>query len=115
MYRKISNSWLKHWDFIVLDAVMLQVAYIFSCIVRNGWGNPYDDPIYLNIGLIIFFADICTVFFVETYHGIMRRGYFEELKNVIKHVGIVGLIEVSYLFLSKNGSDFSRIRPKGSY
>ena len=44
MYRKISNSWLKHWDFIVLDAVMLQVAYIFSCIVRNGWGNPYDDP-----------------------------------------------------------------------
>lgn len=109
MYRKISNSWLKHWDFIVLDAVMLQVAYIFSCIVRNGWGNPYDDPIYLNIGLIIFFADICTAFFVETYHGIMRRGYFEELKNVIKHVGIVGLIEVSYLFLSKNGSDFSRI------
>ena len=82
MYRKISNSWFKHWDFIILDAVMLQIAYIVSCNIRNGWSNPYNDEVYLNIGVIIFFADICTVFFVETYHGIMRRGYFEELKMI---------------------------------
>ena len=109
MYRKISNSWFKHWDFMILDSIMLQIAYVFSCIVRNGWKNPYADPVYLNIGVIIFLADICTVFFMEIYHGIMRRGYFKELKNVIKHIIMVGLIEVSYLFLSKNGSEFSRV------
>ena len=32
MYRKISNSWLKHYDFIILDIIMLQVAYIFPVL-----------------------------------------------------------------------------------
>ena len=32
MYQKISNSWLKHWDFILLDLAGLQIAYFFSVI-----------------------------------------------------------------------------------
>ena len=30
MYRKSGDSWLKHLDFIVLDLVALQLAYISS-------------------------------------------------------------------------------------
>ena len=43
MYEKISNGWLKHWDFILLDFICLQLAYVFSCIVRNGMHNRYAD------------------------------------------------------------------------
>jgi len=39
MYRKNANSWLKHWDFILLDLIVLQIAYIFSCMIRNGWAH----------------------------------------------------------------------------
>lgn len=109
MYRKISNSWLKHWDFIVLDLFFLQIAYVFSCILRNGFYNPYENPIYRNIGIILCLLDICTAFFLESYRGIMRRGYIQELKAILKHVIVIAAAEVSYLFLSKNGGQFSRI------
>lgn len=109
MYRKNENSWLKHWDFMLLDLLMLQAAYIFSCMVRNGWINPYKTGVYLNIGIIICLAHICAAFFTGTYHGIIRRGYFQEFKNVVQLMTTVAVIEVSYLYLSKRGGEFSRI------
>lgn len=109
LYEKISGSWLKHWDFIILDMVFLQIAYIFSYVLRNGFTNLYENKVYLNIGIIICLVDICAAFFLEGYKGIMRRGYFLEFKAVVKHVFTVCVFVVSYLFLSKNSAEFSRI------
>lgn len=109
MNHKISNSRWKHWDFILLDLVMTQIAYMLSVMVRNGGGNPYGSELYLNTGIIIGMADICTAFFIEGYRGIMRRGYFQEFKASLNHVAMVCVINVSYLFLSKRGQEFSRI------
>lgn len=109
MYRKNANSWLKHWDFILLDLIALQIAYIFSCVIRNGWTEPFQSKIYITIDIVICFADICALYFLESHHGIMRRGYFLEFRNVAHHVTMIAVIEVCYLFLSKNGGEFSRI------
>lgn len=109
MYNKISNSWLKHWDFILWDIVMLQAAYISSYFLRMGFQNLYKSAVYVNIAMILILADICVAFFVEPYHGIMRRGYFQEFKNVLKQVFLVCVLLVSYLFLSQSGGDFSRL------
>ena len=109
MYRKNSNGWLKHWDFIILDLVALQLAYISSYVLRMGTSSLYHNGLYLNIGIIIILIDICTAFFTEPYHGIMRRGYFVEFKNVLKHVFIVSVLVIVYLFMSKQGSMTSRL------
>ncbi len=109
MYRKNSNGWLKHWDFIILALVALQLAYISSYVLRMGTSNLYHNGLYLNIGIIIILIDICTAFFTEPYHGIMRRGYFVEFKNVLKHVFIVSVLVIVYLFMSKQGSMTSRL------
>lgn len=109
MYSKATNSWLKHWDFILLDLVMLQTAYVLSYMIRQGAGNPYSDGIYRSIAIIIVLADIAAAFFMEPYHGIMRRGYYMEFKNALKHVLVVSVLEIGYLFLSKNSSAFSRV------
>ena len=108
MYRKFSKSWLKHWDFILLDSIILQIVYMLSYFMRNGIKNPYNQFLYLNIGIIIFLSSICTAFFMDTYHGILRRGNFEEFKIIVKQMIFLGLIETSYLFISKNGDKFSR-------
>ena len=102
MYRKNSNGWVKHWDFIILDLVALQLAYISSYVLRMGTSDLYHNGLYLNIGIIIILIDICTAFFTEPYHGIMRRGYFVEFKNVLKHVFIVSVLVIVYLFMSKH-------------
>lgn len=83
MYRKNSNSWLKHWDFIILDLVALQLAYVSSFVLRMGINDLDHNGLYLNIGIFIALVDICTVFFTEPYHGIMRRGYFVEFKRPV--------------------------------
>ena len=49
MYRKSGDSWLKHLDFIVLDLVALQLAYISSYALRMGAGNLYKVTVYLVI------------------------------------------------------------------
>lgn len=109
MYRKKSDSWLKHWDFIVLDLVALQLAYICSYVLRMGTRDLYHNVFYLNIGIIIALIDICTAFFTEPYRGIMRRGCFVEFKNVLKHIFIVSALVIVYLFMSKQGDKASRL------
>lgn len=108
MYRKISDSWLKHWDFILLDLIILQAAYVLSCLIWNGQ-NPYQNELYLNMALIICLADICTTFFTEGYKGIMRRGYLQEFKAVFRHMCWILFLQIAYLFLSKRSSEFSRM------
>lgn len=109
MYRRVSGGWLKHWDFILLDLAVLQLSYVISCVVRNGMQNPYGNPFYLNTGLMICLADICTAFFLEGYRGIMRRGYYREFLAVARHMISVCAIEAVYLFLSKSAEEFSRV------
>lgn len=109
MYRTNANSWLKHWDFILLDLIVLQISYVLSCMVRNGWNTPFQSDVYTTIGFVIGFADICALYFQESYHGIMRRGYFQEFRSVVYYITMIAVIEIIYLFLSKNGDHFSRI------
>lgn len=109
MYRKPLGGWLKHWDFMLLDLLFLQISYVFAYIFRNGLKNPYEIQIYLNIAIVICLIDICIVFFSESYSGIMRRGYLQEFKAVFKHVCAISVVEAVYLFLNKNGEEFSRI------
>lgn len=78
-------------------------------MIRNGWAQPFQSKIYITIDIVICFADICALYFLESHHGIMRRGYFLEFRNVAHHVTMIAVIEVCYLFLSKNGEEFSRI------
>ena len=109
MYNKISGSWLKHWDFMILDTVILQAAFILAYMLRNGFENPYAKELYLNIGVMLFLVGICAGFFLENYSGIMRRGYFQEFKAVLKYVFSICVFIMFYLFLSKNSSEYSRI------
>ena len=109
MYSRNNSTWLKHWDFILLDLVMFQLAYICSYMIRMGFENLYRDSTYLTIGIIICLIDLCVVFFTEPYHGIMRRGYFLEFKSVLRHVFFVCILEAVYLFLSKRAAAFSRL------
>ncbi len=109
MYSRVSSSWLKHWDFILIDLIMFQAAYVISYVMRMGLKNPYKIQLYFNIAIIICLVDFCTAFFTEPYHGIMRRGYYQELKSVVRHVLLVSVIELCYLYLSKRAGAFSRL------
>lgn len=51
MYRKGSQGWIKHYDFVLFDLFALQFAYLIAYFIRNGAGNPYGIPLYRNMAV----------------------------------------------------------------
>lgn len=108
MNRTNSNSWLKHWDFILLDMLILEIAFMLTCSARLGWQNPFHDTLYTSTGIVVLLAGFCAAFFLNGYTGIMRRGRFQELIAAIKYICFVCACEGIFLFMSKNASLFPR-------
>lgn len=109
MYKKAAQGWLKHWDFILLDIICLQIAFIIAYFLRQGGGNPYADPLYRSEAISFILCQIVVVFFSQSYQGILKRGYYSEFTKTVKHVGMVMLLSMAYLFVTQQSGDFSRI------
>ena len=109
MYRRGKNRWLKHFDFMMLDMLCLELAFMAACIIRNGFGWPFDDDSYAKLGIIILLLHVCVVFFLDSYKNIVKRGYLTEIKSVIKHDSAVMLSVFVYLFATKQTAFYSRI------
>ena len=108
MYKKTPNSWLKHIDFVLIDMLMIQLAYIFAYWTRHGLRNPYRINVYTMGSLILVIAGLINSNLVDNYKNILRRGYFEEFKSVIRYLIVCALLLLTYLFFAKTGNVFSR-------
>ena len=109
MYKREGLNWLKHRDFMLIDFILIQIAFVCACILRNGWVNPYDNNVYRGTAFIIGLLDLCVGFFGANYSGILRRGYWREFKAVFRQVIIVVVGTIAYLFVTKSSTDFSRL------
>ena len=108
MYRKSPQGWLKHWDFIFLDILCLQAAFIVAYLIRNGLGNPYSTFLYRSEAFIFVLCQIAVTFFCQPYQGILKRGLYSELTKTVKHVIIVMLLSIMFLFVTQQSSLYSR-------
>ena len=43
MYQKGAKGWLKHFDFMLLDLIVLQLSFLVAFQIRHGMVNPYAD------------------------------------------------------------------------
>ena len=80
MYRKDSESWLKHADFIILDMICLQLAYVLAYIIRLQGICPYGNIIYRNMAVFLELADLLVIFTTGTHEecpetGTLQRFY----------------------------------------
>ena len=108
MYRKSPQGWLKHWDFILLDLVCLQTAFIIAYLFGNGIENPYNSFLYRSEALFFVLCQIAVTFFSQPYQGILKRGLYSELTKTVKHVIIVMLLSVMFLFMTQQSALYSR-------
>ena len=109
MYRKKSRGWYKHKDFIFLDLVCLLLSLILAYLVRNGSvRNIFELGIYHNMIFFVILADLFLIIMFESYKGVLRRGYYQELRSVIQQMILIELASGLYLFTVSNGHSFSR-------
>ncbi|MBQ7331187.1 MAG: sugar transferase [Oscillospiraceae bacterium] len=108
MYQRKQN-WVKHLDFILFDVLSLHIAFVLAYITRNGFQSPYNNSNYVTIAFIYTFADVLVCIFNNSMKGVLKRGFYKEFVQTLKHICLVELAIVAYLFSVKQSDDFSRI------
>lgn len=110
MYRKKSRGWYKHKDFILIDLACLFMALILAYLIRNGSvRNLFTLGIYRNVMIFVILVDLFLIILFESYKGVLRRGYYQELSFVIRQIILIELASGLYLFTVSDGHIFSRI------
>ncbi len=85
MYKKSVSSWLKHWDFMVLDIIVLHLCVLLSFIAIWSEGNPFFNIRFRTIALLFVLCQLAVIFFTQPFKGILKRGNAAELGQSLKH------------------------------
>ncbi|MBR6871876.1 MAG: sugar transferase [Ruminococcus sp.] len=109
MYKRNNQGWLKHIDFIVIDAVCLQIAFVLAYIIRHGFMLPYSLEAYRTLALMLLAVDILTAAIFNTMHNVLKRGPYKEFAETLKHTAIVFAVMTLYMFSVQTGDVYSRI------
>lgn len=107
MYRRVRSSWMKHWDFEILDIVLLELSYFIAYWIRHG--NEWKfGQMYLRLALFLLVIDILLVLACKSYKNILQREFLVELFSVIEHVTVVALLVLLYEYFIKESDLLSR-------
>ena len=109
MYRKDSQDWLKHMDFILLDMICLQIAFVLAYAASVYGFNPYHSMLYRNTAIVLEVADLLVIFYNDTMSNVLKRGYYKNFVVTVKHALIVGALMIAYLFALQEGQNYSRL------
>ena len=109
MYSKKTQGWLKHLDFILLDILCLHVAFLLAYMTRHGFSSPYHSQNYLNLAGIYLLVDFLVLIANRSMKNVLKRGFYKEIAQTIKHVFLVTVIVALYMFSVQAGAQYSRI------
>lgn len=108
MYRRASEGWLKHFDFILLDLVCAELAFFLGYYLRHR-AMLFVSPYYVRVAFVLLAVEIFVSAFFHTYRGVLKRGAAPELIAVLQHVSEVSILLIVLLYLFKIVDPFSRL------
>lgn len=109
MYQRKSNSWVKHFDFIIWDIICLQASFVLAYLIRHGTFFLYRNESYRNMGIFLVLVDCVVIFFNNTFKNVLKRGYYKEFQVTVAHTFVIVALSALYLFSIQKGADYSRI------
>ncbi len=108
MYKRYRQEWTKHLDFILIEEISLQIAYLLAMLLRFGT-LQYSEEMYKELAVVLFMIDFVVVMCINSMHNVLKRGYFTELVETTKTCTGVFALAVVYMYAFKVSSDYSRI------
>ena len=109
MYSQKTQGWLKHLDFILLDMVCLQVAFVLAYMTRHGFVNPYEESHYMGLAAVYLLVDFLVLVANRSMKNVLKRGFYKEIAQTVQHTFFVVTIVALYMFSVKSGHEYSRI------
>ena len=98
-----------HIDFIILDMICLQIAFVVAYFIKNRNIHLYTNFLYRNMALFPELADLIVFVSFGTLKGILKRGYYKDFSTTVKHSIMVGELAILYPFLLHEGQLYSRL------
>ncbi len=109
MYQSIAKDKRRHIDFMIIDSLCLELAFLISYVIRNGFNRNGFTIQYRNMVWAIILANLLIIFLFNSYEGIVQRGYIEELKQVFIQCTFIMAVLIVWMFVFKESSSYSRI------
>ena len=110
MNKKHVKGWLKHWDFILIDILCLQLSFIFGYWLVRGLENPYEYITYQYQAILLFVCQLIIILFSTNYRGILRRRKMDELFAVTRYMVEILILAIGYMFLTHDTDNASRLQ-----
>ena len=108
MNKRNAQGWSKHFDFMIVDEISLQIAFILATLIRNHiWA--YSSPLYRTMGATLVLVDAVVLVLHNSMHDVVKRGYYIEFIETFKHCFYVFAIATIYMFATQTGDAYSRI------
>ncbi len=108
MYKRNAQGWSKHFDFIILDEIVLMLSFLLAMVIRHG-AFKFDMPIYRNLMFVLVLADIIAIVLFNLMHDVLKRGYAKEFSFTFKLSLVVFLIATGFMFTTQSGEAYSRL------
>ena len=110
MSEKPGKSVFKHLDFIILDMLCLQIAFVLAYWMTRGFGDPFEAFSFRLLAMVLTTAQLGTILFGRNYSAILRRGYLRELSKTLLYTLTILLMSVLILFVMHVGTVVSRLQ-----
>ena len=108
MYKRNAQGWSKHFDFMIVDEISLQIAFILATLIRiHIWA--YTSPLYRTMGVTLVLVDAVVLVLHNSLHDVVKRGYYIEFVETFKNCFYVFAIATIFMFATKTGDTYSRI------
>ena len=109
MYKRNANGWLKHWDFILLDLVVIQIAYILAYALAGYGFNLYQILLYKNMAIILEIVNLAIILLFSSFRDVLKKGHYKTFVASLNQGIMISLVSILYLFLVQEGQHFSRL------
>ncbi|MDY2628718.1 MAG: sugar transferase [Lachnospiraceae bacterium] len=108
MYERAKNRWFKHFDFIILDLIVIELSYLLVCFLRmkNNWYLFTD--LYRTMRVLILLFDIIIICTIPIHKNILKRKVHQELLESFKNSSILVIAMILYLYFMQKAYFFSR-------
>ena len=110
MRKRVDQEWMRHWDFILLDILCLQLAFMAAGVILRGFAAPYGTPALRYQAAVLAVCQLAVMPFAAGYFAIVRRGVLEEVWAVVKFIVTTMALALVYLFAVQATVQVSRLQ-----
>ena len=110
MYQHSRTDGKLHFEFIVLDIICLQLAYILAYVIRFKRAElPYNNTEFLSLAVVLSLGLVIITLLMNGHNMIFKRSLAAEIISVIVQTGALLAATAVYLFALHRGLLYSRL------